>query len=193
MNGQLVCGDVQGGIRIDYDWVQNAQSDNTLSISRLQYSLMQFRGSSIACMGQLDEHLLALSIQPFEDSRVLPSALSLPVTSPRGVYILDTKESSIKAILDAHRDTVTCMCSLPDGGLLSAGGKMDATVRVWDSVAASNGDINDGAGEEVKIFQEARIMKQPGYVFDLQVLPDSNGSGVYAISAARYNVIKIVI
>ena len=105
--------------------------------------------------------------------------------------IVDTKEATIKAVLDAHSDTVQCICSLPDGGILTAGGKMDATVRVWDSVGAT---INyTDAGNEVKVFKEAKILKQPGYVFDLKVLPDSNGSGIFAIAAARYNVIKIVI
>ena len=49
------------------------------------------------------------------------------------------------------------------------------------------------SGEEVKVLIDAQILKQPGYVFDLKVLPDSNGSNVYGIAAARYNVIKIVI
>ena len=68
---------------------------------------------------------------------------------------------------------------------------MDATVRVWDSVAATINDTD--AGDEIKVFKDAKILKQPGYVFDLKVLPDSNGSGIFAIAAARYNVIKIVI
>merc|ERR1712194_282978 len=125
------------------------------------------------------------------DSRGLPSALSLRATSPRGIYIVNIQTATILAVLDSHSDTVQCLCSLPDGGILSAGGKMDATVRVWDALVGVQED--DDAGDDVKKITEAKILKQPGYVFDLQVLPDSNGSGVYAIAAARYNVINIVI
>lgn len=97
--------------------------------------------------------------------------------------------------MDAHSDTVRSMCPLPDGSIMSAGGKMDATVRVWDDPLASTTNKNSVSNddEEAKIVTEARVMKEPGYVFDLKVLPDSRGSNAYAIAAARYNVVKIVI
>ncbi|KAL3786513.1 hypothetical protein ACHAW5_002053 [Stephanodiscus triporus] len=47
--------------------------------------------------------------------------------------------------------------------------------------------------DEVKVVSVAKVMNQPGYVFDLKVLPDANGSNVFAIAAARYNLIKIMI
>ena len=72
-------------------------------------------------MDQLEEHLLVVSFQPEHDSRILPPATSLHVTSPCGIYIVDTKEATIKAVPDAHSDTVQCICSLPDGGILTAG------------------------------------------------------------------------
>ena len=67
---------------------------------------------------------------------------------------------------------------------------MDATVKVWDGLSLLNESDNDG---ETLVLTEAKTLKEPGYVFDLKILPDSKGSGVYAIAAARYNVIKIVI
>merc|ERR1712194_246003 len=94
MNGRLVCGDVWGGIRT-YEWTQSIPSDNNLSVSRRQYSLLQFRGFSIACMEQVGEHLLAAALQPVQDSRGLPSALSLRATSPRGIYIVNIQTATI--------------------------------------------------------------------------------------------------
>ena len=71
---------------------------------------------------------------------------------------------------------------------------MDAKVRVWDQQAVSNAMLDsDTSDGRVRVLTEAKVMSQPGYVFDLKVLPDSNGSDIYAIAAARYNVIKIVI
>lgn len=203
MNGKLVCGDSWGGIRI-FEWVRSSASESNNNLHgaprRHQRALLQFRGSTVACLAQVKENLLAVSIQPavgHETTGILSSAISLPVTSPRGIYIVDanaTEAATIKVVLDAHSDTVQCICPLPHGaGILSAGGKMDATVRVWDALAVSDAIEDCNAGNEVRIVKEAKIMKQPGYVFDLKVLPDSNGSNVYAIAVARYNVLKIII
>jgi len=211
INGKLVCGDAWGAIRIyelSSSQGSSEESNNNNAISRRQCAFLQFGGgsSSIACMEQVvGKHvLLAVSIEPAverdSNSRmVYPLATSFRVPSPRGVYIVDTMESTVKAVLDnVHNDTVRGMCSLPDGGLLTAGGKMDATVRVWDSFDFDNAsplvkEDLDGATDEMQVVTNSKILDQPGYVFDLKVLPDSNGSGVYAVAAARYNVIKIVI
>lgn len=188
MDGRLVCGDAWGGIRI-FELSQTTEANSGAPISRQQRSLLQFRGFSIACMEQVDELLLAVSIQPEQSTEILTSAIPLDATTPRGIYIVDIEKGLIKAVLDAHTDTVQCICRLPDG-ILSAGGKMDATVRFWDPLA----EVKDSdSSNEVKVVTEAKVMKQPGYVFGIKVLPDSKGSDVYAIAAARYNVIKIVI
>ena len=76
---------------------------------------------------------------------------------------------------------------------------MDATVRLWEpenvTMALQNMKSADDENEDVPTFKDCRILKEPGYVFDLKVLPESNlnSSNVYAIAGARYNVIKIVI
>ena len=195
MNGCLVCGDSHGGIRI-YKWIPHQSNDNTLP-ARRQIAHMQFRGSSIACLAMTQENHLAVSIQSRgEDTGIQPSATPLQPTRPRGIYILDTTQATVKAVLDAHKDTVQCICPLPNGDLISTGGRMDATCRLWNSVDISNAiqaTTDESNKEDVKVLTDAPILKQPGYVFDLQVLPDSNGSDVYGIAAARYNVIKIVI
>ena len=143
----------------------------------------------------MKEHLLAVSIQPTNGTGTIRSATPLLATKPFGVYLIDTKDTTptVKVVLDAHSYTVKCLCRLPNGDILSAGGRMDATVRVWSSSYISNALKDSTDGEVVKVLTEAPILKEPGYVLDLAVLPDSNGSDVYAIAAARYNVIKIVI
>ena len=91
-------------------------------------------------------------------------------------------------MLDAHSDTVQCICPLPDGGLLSGGGRMDAMLKfvcVGSTGCVSNAMLDsDTSDGEVKVLTKAKVMIQPGYVFDLKVLPDSNGSDIYAIAAA---------
>ena len=195
MNGCLVCGDAYGGIRI-YEWI--SESNNHTLPARRQIAHVQLRGSSIACLAMIQENHLAVSIQPRgEDTGIQPSATPLQPTRPRGMYILDTTQTTVKAVLDAHKDTVQCICPLPNGGIITAGGRMDATCRLWKSQDISNAiqatvdESNEE--EEVKVLTGAPVLKEPAYVFDLQVLPDSNGSNVYGIAAARYNVIKIVI
>eukprot|EP00546_Thalassionema_frauenfeldii_P017193 CAMPEP_0178899388 /NCGR_PEP_ID=MMETSP0786-20121207/2870_1 /TAXON_ID=186022 /ORGANISM="Thalassionema frauenfeldii, Strain CCMP 1798" /LENGTH=102 /DNA_ID=CAMNT_0020570235 /DNA_START=439 /DNA_END=747 /DNA_ORIENTATION=+ len=102
----------------------------------------------------------------------------------------------MKAILQSsHADIVRSICPLPNnGGILTAGGKMDATVRLWDTtdiMDATSGNTNSNTD----IVTTSEKLDEPGYVFDLKVLPDSNDTkeGVFAIAAARYNVIKIVV
>ncbi|KAL7545713.1 hypothetical protein ACHAWF_009065 [Thalassiosira exigua] len=181
-SGTLTCGDAWGGIRV-FEW------DGS---SPRQRVLLQLCGHSIACMEYVGNDLLAVSVEPEQGAQTMPSAVSLTVARPRGIHIIDLRRATIKAVLDAHSDTVRCMLALPggSGGLLSAGCKMDATVRIWDASAYAD-DVD--AGDEMKVVTGAKVLKQPGYVFGLKVLPDSNGSNVYAIAAARYNVIKIVI
>ena len=50
------------------------------------------------------------------------------------------------------------------------------------------------------LLTEAKTLKEPGYVFDLKVLPnhsknkaDDSEDLLYAVAAARYNVVKIII
>jgi hypothetical protein len=77
--------------------------------------------------------------------------------------------------------------------LLTAGGKFDATVQLWRSEALTKMTKSQDENDEIEIFGESKKLKNPGYVFDLKVLPDNNGSTTYAIAAARYNTINIII
>jgi len=206
VNDNLICGDEWGGIQIFKWYAENIRSNN---MAYRKSAFLQFRcsgsGCRIACMEPVQDNLLAVSTDTLqrsveEGSRLLSSAKPLQVTNPRAVFIVDLDRALIRAVLDAHSDVVQCMCSLPTGGLLSGGGKMDATVRVWEASVISPAFLLQGekeggrVEEEGPVLTDARKLEEPGYVFDLKVLPDSEpGSKIYAVAGARYNVVKIVI
>jgi WD40 repeat protein len=193
-SGQLVSGDSSGVIRI-FVWSTLQEGGLSELYPPRQSALIQFRGGySIACLAKVHNQLLAVSLQPGGNSTIdYPSAIAHDVISPFGIYIMDNR-GTLKTALVVHNDIVRCICPLPDGSLLSAGGKLDATVRLWDSLIISDAvTACESREEDMRVVSDATIMKEPGYVFDLKVLSDSNGSSVYAIAAARYNVIKIII
>jgi hypothetical protein len=79
------------------------------------------------------------------------------------------------------------MCELPNGDLLTGGGKLDATLQLWNQVQIQKDDNSIQESSE-------KTLSEVGYVFCLQALPDSKvGSDYYAVAAARYNTIKLVI
>ena len=194
----------------------------------------------------------SIGAQERSRSRIIPQHVTeLQITNPRAVYIIDYNmqehehehsTARIRApVLDAHSDTVRCICPLPCGDLLTAGGKMDATVRVWDAAVVADAlkeevEENDSSSimktgtenenetesgnaqptsEQLEendvtlspgltsasiLLTEAKTLKEPGYVFDLKVLPnhsknkaDDSEDLLYAVAAARYNVVKIII
>ena len=194
----------------------------------------------------------SIGTQERSRSRIIPQHVTeLQITNPRAVYIIDYNmqehehehsTARIRAVLDAHSDTVRCICPLPCGDLLTAGGKMDATVRVWDAAVVADalkeeveendsssimktgtenenetesGNAAQPTSEQLEendvtlspgltsasiLLTEAKTLKEPGYVFDLKVLPnhsknkaDDSEDLLYAVAAARYNVVKIII
>jgi WD40 repeat protein len=134
---------------------------------------------------------LGVSIDPAPiEHNVISSVAQLHIPIARGVLLIDMQTKTIRAALNAHKDVVQCICPLPDGSILTAGGKMDAKICHWKSSDIANAL----SGDEATILTEAKAMQEPGYVFDLQVLRDSDPtSKVFAIAGARYNTIKIVI
>eukprot|EP00985_Skeletonema_marinoi_P009649 scaffold4492_cov138-Skeletonema_marinoi.AAC.4 len=183
--GDLVCGD-EAGLQI-FDATRNRRFQRKMAL-QFQYLC------DIDCMEPLHGNYLAVSVsrKSTEEISVPSSAVRLQMPTSRGVYIVDTSGATVRAVLDGHRDRVTCIRPLPDGRLLTAGGKFDATVQLWNSETLTKVTKRD-EDDEIKILSESKQMKKPGYVFDLIVLPDSNGSAVFAIAAARYNTINILI
>ncbi|KAL3801636.1 hypothetical protein HJC23_013141 [Cyclotella cryptica] len=195
MNGNLICGDEKGCIT-KFTWRFNETNQSTFSAHealRLQLVGYQF---SIALLKSIRDNILAVSVHSIQNEQhveiePLPSSTPLHVSIARGVLLVDLGTKTVNAVLKAHEDIVQCICPLPNGSVLTVGGKMDAKVCLWESNDIAEA-IRDG--NDTKILNEAKTLKEPGYVFDLKVLPDSDPtSEVFAIAGARYNVIKIVI
>eukprot|EP00986_Skeletonema_menzelii_P012580 scaffold6985_cov139-Skeletonema_menzelii.AAC.2 len=186
MTSNLVCGD-ETGLQI-FDATRGRRFQKKLS---LQFQHL----CDIECMEPLHNEFLAVSISKKSsvEISIQSSAVRVQVPIARGVYIFNTVSATVRAVLDGHRDRVTCIRPLPDGTLLTAGGKFDATVQLWNVETLSKATKSRDEGDEITIFNEPKQMKQPGYVFDLKVLPDHSGSAVFAIAAARYNTINILI
>ena len=118
------------------------------------------------------------------------------------VVIIDVARHVLLASLDAHSDIVRSLCALPDGSLVTAGGRHDGTVRVWDrstwhretdgaALATAEEDAH-GACAVVAVRDSAQTLKEFGYVFGLAILPDAKqGSELYALAGARYNTVRI--
>jgi WD40 repeat protein len=111
--------------------------------------------------------------------------LNIPVA--RAVHVLQLHDApSIQATLDGHKDVVTCMKTLPNGDILTGGGKMDATLQLW-----TNSQLKHQTAVQTK---SSKTLSNVGYIFSLAVLPDAKpGSERFAVAAARYNVIKLVV
>ena len=155
-------------------------------------------------MEPLGGSLLAVSTRqrPADDStHPLADSVAIDVPITQAVYIIDIEKCACNLIIDGHSDAVQAMCLLPDGGLATCGGKMDAKSKVWDKSLlgdTSKGDGNNNVGmSETSIHvltESSATLDEVGYVFALTVLPDTKpGSKHYALAAARYNVVKICI
>ena len=83
------------------------------------------------------------------------------------------------------RRGVSSVCG--SAGLVAGGGKLDAKVRLWRPAQWHGGDT--GA---VVLDAPAKELAEPGYCFDLEVLPyTAEGSDVFALAGARYNAVRI--
>ncbi len=97
---------------------------------------------------------------------------------------------TIHAILNGHQNAVRCMCELPNGDLLTGGGKMDATLQLWTSAYLKNPVTTTSTQEqeETQVPVQSKAKKtlgDVGYVFSLAVLPNAKpDSNHFAIAAA---------
>jgi WD40 repeat protein len=137
------------------------------------------------------------------------SVVHLKLPHPRAVSIIDLDNKIVQIVLNAHKDSVRSICLTPSGDILTAGGKFDATVKVWDCITwttamkshVNNSDIyleqqvvvKDVNPENAPVLTDAETLKEPGYVFDLKILPSELDTALYVVACARYNVIKIVV
>jgi len=154
---------------------------------------------SVVCMEALTSpHVLAVStaeiIAPAADGRARladgTAVLEVPRTSgrPGSVVLVDVSTRTVLAVLAAHTDIITCMCAIPGGGLVTGGGKRDATVKIWHP-SQWNGEKE---GAAMVLHEAAQSPLEPGYVFALTTLPDTKpGSTLFALAGAWYNRVKI--
>lgn len=202
----LIAGDAAGGLRI---WkVQRGESSLHFyhqSFYQLIPTNTNARACAIVCMETLGDGRLAVSTDASQGGALitppgLVGATQIPVPDSRAVHILDLSEQfaiaetsfaaplpTLQTSLSGHSsDAVICMCQLPDASLLTGGGKMDATLQLWSSE-----QVMGTACVQPKATKE---LANVGYVFALAVLPDTKqDSNYFAVAAARYNTVKIMV
>lgn len=188
----LVAGDAAGGLRV---WKK--QNNNTTMEHFAMFQLVSPENTpcSVVCLEVLADGRLAVSTDQVGDSpgTRLTDAVPIPIDTARAVHIVDFSSlsngaPSIQSTLTGHtKDAVICMCSLPNGDLITGGGKLDATTKLWSKAQTQ------GANGESSCMAY-RALGEVGYVFAMAVLPDAKtGSNYYALAAARYNTVKIII
>uniref|UniRef100_A0A7S1FWV8 Ubiquitin-like domain-containing protein n=1 Tax=Corethron hystrix TaxID=216773 RepID=A0A7S1FWV8_9STRA len=199
-NGNLVCGDAAGGLR---RWKASLHSNHyTWDHVEFLRLLPQEEAyiCSVVCIAYLhNDNRLAVSTKRLQSSSDTYSgvAVNLEVPLAQAVYVVDIDVGLVLSVLDGHRDTVICICPLPDNSLLTVGGKHDAKTKMWEKSQL----LGDNSGEmtDTQIPVRSTILKEAadelgevGYVFSLAVLPDGRpGSSHFGVAAARYNVVKI--
>ncbi|KAL3944034.1 MAG: hypothetical protein SGBAC_001902 [Bacillariaceae sp.] len=215
----VVAGDQEGSLRI---WKAQLEKHNEKGVVNFSLqSTLQLRpeeGStlSIVCMesmtvGDLQAPRLAVSTAPTVRSRPPMTGSYVLVPTARAVHVLDFGTqgesfgipSTIYSLTGHSNDAVICMRSLPDGGLLTGGGKLDATVQLWNASQLSENnnnamDVDETAESTKKESQQlpkcSQAISSLGYVFALEVLPNRmEGWSQFAIAGARYNTLKIIL
>merc|ERR1711937_49849 len=183
--------------------------------------------SSIVCMKYLSETkqllvstrevapipLSLLSIDALDVATLnLPLQLPQAVQSIRMGGILDGSQqydTTVLFALDGHKDVVHCLLPLPNGDLLTAGGKLDATTQIWSRSRLREAGEGKESPPVLMTAAVTNLCKDAGYIFAAKVLQDFKGKGSstgsssssgsqvdqspLAIAVARYNVVKLVI
>jgi WD40 repeat protein len=186
---RLLVGDTSGGIRI---WHARRVGG---AIRFEQQQIVQLvppssQACSIVCMELLKDGLVLVSTNTLSGASStahLSGATEVDIPVARAVHVMQFQDApSVQTTLDGHKDVVTCIKALPNGDILTGGGKMDATLQLW-----TNSQLKPQT--EVQT-ESSKTLSDVGYIFGLAVLPDTKpGSEHFAVAAARYNVIKIVL
>ena len=183
---------------------------------------------SIVCMEVTRDGKLVVATDTNSNSAIpLASGDKASIPFTRAVYVIDMKLAHVPTVPDENgkitivkalnghvKDSVQCILPLPNGDLLTAGGKHDATLQLWkanqmqqpqgsrppedeNSDTAIIEDGEDSIKIETKCFKR---FEELGYVFALTCLPDmlsesnnNNKSQYMAVAAARYNQVKVLL
>jgi WD40 repeat protein len=207
----LIAGDALGGLRL---WraqrVGNEIQFHHQQLLQLVPASSYHQTCSIVCIEALQDGRLAVSTEGAAvdgPALLLSGATEISIPLSRAVYVLDYLPNNIDgnyftihAILNGHQDAVRCMCELPNGDLLTGGGKMDATLQLWTSAylkSPATSSTSTQEQEETQVLVQSKAEKtlgDVGYVFSLAVLPDAKAdSNHFAVAAARYNTVKLIL
>ncbi len=156
------------------------------------------------------------------------STTCFPIKPPQAVHCINvdaiinkSHHDPLDFTLDGHKDVVQSILPLPNGDLVTAGGRLDATTKIWPrhKLLAATGVVSDqGETASIASMLDASfppVLKKPdtanvaGYVFGMELLEDfkiKNGEdgnksrrlnprtfNPFAVAVAQYNVVKIVI
>jgi WD40 repeat protein len=209
----LAAGDEQGGIQVWKMTISNRQPEFT-KLQHYQIGSPYVVHSAIVCM-KYDNAFRRLFVstksidQPI--APMVPSDVGLiPIVTDisQGVHVLNVNTISSPVLtmtIKGHKDAVSSIQPLPNGDLITAGGKFDATLKVW-----SRSQLTATASSLPYIVLTEPFMvnlcQDVGYVFALTVLDDmknlpngaahsgeSHRTRHFGIAAARYNVIKVIL
>ena len=193
-NKIILAGDIAGGLRL---WrVQKTESGLQFHhLAVFQMACNAGAQCAVVCMEALQDGKLAVSTDTSNSTTQLSGATPLPVLYSRAIHILDFAQilsddhqnpPTVQSSLTGHTtDSVICMCELPNGDLLTGGGKLDATLQLWKRSQLVDAQPHSDA---------SKTLTEVGYVFALAVLPDAKDDSNYlAVAAARYNTVKIII
>eukprot|EP00980_Cylindrotheca_fusiformis_P029166 scaffold22740_cov139-Cylindrotheca_fusiformis.AAC.20 len=202
-SGFFISGDARGGILIwkcRVIFVNGQEQVQFTQQSHIQLVPENLETeSSIVCLEPIgDGRRLAVSTKATSTRRTEPSAATaISVPLAQAVYIVNIDETNgsvhVSCALTGHTtDAVHCMQALPNGDLLTGGGKMDATLQLWSS---SQLPPEDGERNEIpQLSIASRQISSVGYVFAMATLRDKQeGSSRFAVAAARYNTVKVLL
>ena len=110
---------------------------NMLALSVVPFARMDFSGLP---PGRFHPHNSPATII---STCLSESPFAVSLLGPAVVLLVDVSSAAIQAVLVGHTDVVTSLVSLPNGDLLTGGGKNDATLKVWTKKVMSG----EGGGE----------------------------------------------
>jgi len=219
----LAVGDEQGGVmfwKID----QAAPQPDGSSAPRLTYTKLKYlwitsienpaeSRSAIVCMKYTKEtRQLFVSTRQIPSTRLSdsPSAgdvlrdvpiTCFPIKPAQAVHCIDvdpilsnTNVDPLIYTLDGHKDIVHCVLPLPNGDILTAGGKLDAMTKVWSRTqlreALTRTGEKFGSSDDLTVFTDnmgvqhsspppilrqadtTNLCKDAGYIFSAELLKD---------------------